>query len=71
MKNQNRKKFLLTGLSLAAVAAFFNWRKQPEKTKNTVTFLTQDGRLVEVDADKLPAIRKVATQTDVKNWIKK
>lgn len=34
-------------------------------------FLTQDGRLVEIDADKVPAAKRVATKADIQNWIKK
>lgn len=71
MEKQNRNKFLLAGLSLAAMATyFFKGGKQPEK-KNPNKFLTQDGRLVEIDADKLPSTKKVATKADVQNWIKK
>jgi len=70
MSYLSRKKFLFSGLSLAAVVAFFKWGNQQEK-KKTVKFLTQDGRLVEIDEDKLPSSKKVATKEDVKNWIKK
>jgi hypothetical protein len=72
MSNQTRKKFLFSGLSLAAVAAFFKWGNQiqPEK-KQTAKFLTQDGKLVEIDVDKLPKAKQAATKEDVQTWIKK
>ena len=70
MSYLSRKKFLFSGLSLAAVAAFFKWGNTSEK-KKTVKFLTQDGKLVEIDADKLPSSKIVATKEDVQNWIKK
>jgi hypothetical protein len=70
MSNLSRKKFLFSGLSLAAVVAFFKWGSQPEK-KKTIKFLTQDGQLVEIDVDKLPSFKTAATKEDVKNWIKK
>jgi hypothetical protein len=70
MSNLSRKKFLFSGLSLGTVAAFFRWGKPPEK-KKTAKFLTQDGKLVEIEVDKLPSSRKAATKEDVKNWIKK
>ena len=70
MSNRSRKKFLLSGISLAAVAAFFKWAPQPEK-KKTAKFLTQDGKLVEIELDKLPSSKKAATKEDVQNWIKK
>ncbi len=69
MKKQTRKNFLLAGVSLAAVAAFFKGT-QPEK-KNTVTFLTQDGKLVQIDASKLPEKKLAASKSDLQNWIKK
>ena len=72
MSNQSRKKFLISGFSLAAVGAFFKWgnQTQPEK-KKTAKFLTQDGKLVEIDLDKLPSTKTAATKEDVQTWIKK
>lgn len=70
MSYLSRKKFLFSGISLAAVATFFRWEKQPEK-KKTAKFLTQDGKLVELEVDKLPSSKKVATKEDVQTWIKK
>lgn len=64
-----RKKFLFAGISLAAVASLFQWRAKPLK-KNTVKFLTQEGKLVEIDADKLPTTKRTATKSDVQYWIK-
>ncbi len=37
----------------------------------TVRMLTQDGRLVDIDASLLSANRKKVTDTELKNWIKK
>jgi len=77
MSNVSRKKFFFSGLSLAAVAAFFKWGNAPEKKKGTqpekktAKFLTQDGKLVEIDLDNLPASKKAATKEDLQNWIKK
>jgi uncharacterized protein with von Willebrand factor type A (vWA) domain len=70
MSNQSRKKFLFSGLSLAALATFFKWGNQPEK-KKTAKFLTQDGKLVEIDVDNLPSSKRAATKEDVQTWIKK
>ncbi|HZX75156.1 MAG TPA: hypothetical protein VFE57_12090 [Cyclobacteriaceae bacterium] len=72
MNNLSRKKFLFSGLSLAAITAFFFKREvKPEEKKQTVKFLTQDGKLVEIDVDKLPSSKKAATKEDLQNWIKK
>jgi len=73
MSKLSRKRFLFTGgISLAAIAAFFSWghQSQPEK-KKTAKFLTQDGKLVEIEIDKMPASRKAATKEDLQSWIKK
>lgn len=72
MNNLSRKKFLFSGLSFAAVVAIFKWKSIPEKKKTaTAKFLTQDGKLVEIDIEKLPFSRKVATKEDVQHWVKK
>ncbi|HEU5290433.1 MAG TPA: hypothetical protein VFU05_07325 [Cyclobacteriaceae bacterium] len=71
MSNLSRKKFLFSGLSLAAVATFFKWGNEPEETKKTAKFLTQDGKLVEIELDRLPTAKKAASKEDVQTWIKK
>jgi hypothetical protein len=51
-----------------AGAAFRPWKnKAPGKT---VKMLTQDGRLVEVDASLLAASRKKVTNKELQNWVK-
>ena len=70
MKNQNRRKFLFAGLSLAAIWASIRFIKQPEPRK-TKKFLTQDGTLVEIDVDKLPGKKVAASKTDIQTWVKK
>ena len=70
MEKQNRRKFLFAGLSLAALLATFRFTKKSEE-KKTIKFLTQDGRLVEIDADKMPTARQAATKQDLQNWVKK
>lgn len=70
MEKLNRKKFLFAGVSLATLGTFFGWKKSPEPSRS-ITFLTKEGKLVELDADKLPIKKKIATQSDLLNWIKK
>jgi hypothetical protein len=70
MKTQGRRKFIVGGLTLAAIWATVRFWKQPEK-KKTMKFLTQDGTLVEVEVDKLPLKKEPASKTDVQNWVKK
>ena len=72
MKKQDRRKFLFAGFSLAAVWATLRFgKKQPEAKPATMKFLTQDGKLVEVDRDKLPIAKRAASKTDIQSWIKK
>ena len=76
MSKLSRKKFFFSGLSLATVAALFKWghhekKQEPQLNAKTAKFLTQDGKLVEIDLDKLPSARKAATKEDVQNWMKK
>ncbi len=70
MKKQTRKSFLFAGLTLTAVTAFLKWGKQPEQPKSTVKFLTQDGKLVEIDSDKLTSAKRSASKEEIQNWIK-
>ena len=72
-KNSNRKKFLLWS---AAVLSSFTVLKlisaNKKEKKNTVRMLTQDGKLVEVDADKLYCgKRKKISDEQLKNWVSK
>ena len=63
---------MFAGISLAAVATFLRWKSKPEeKQKNTVKFLTQEGRLVEIDVDKLPIAKRKVSKEELQNWIKK
>ena len=70
MKKQDRRKFLVTGISLAALWATIRFWKQPEK-KKTMKFLTQDGKLVEIDLDRMPGKKVAASKSDIQNWVKK
>lgn len=79
--NLQRRKFVFGFSTLAAFAAFgrvlglplFNKNNpkavQDEK-KKTVKMLTQDGKLVEVDASLISSKRRISN-TELRNWIKK
>ncbi|MFC4231994.1 hypothetical protein ACFOW1_08835 [Parasediminibacterium paludis] len=43
----------------------------PESKKKTVTMLTQDGRLVEIDATAITSSKKKVSNNELLNWIKK
>jgi len=66
----SRKKFFYSSFGLATVATVFKGEDQPEQ-ETTAKFLTKDGKLVEIDLDKLPSSRKAASKEDVQSWIKK
>ena len=72
-KASTRKKFLLWGaavLSSLTVLKFIPGNKQ--KKKETVKMLTRDGKLVEVDADKLYCgKRKKISDDQLKSWVSK
>jgi hypothetical protein len=70
MKKQDRRKFLVAGVSLAALWTAVRFWKQPEP-KKTRKFLTQDGTLVEIDVDKLSGKKVAASKADIQNWVKK
>ena len=71
-KLQSRKKFLLWSavtLSSVTVLKFFNPGKK--KKTQTVKMLTQDGKLVEVNASAPATKKKKITNKELQNWIKK
>lgn len=79
-KISTRKKFLLGGaaiLTSLTVLKFFSGKKSntpspKNKDASTVKMLTQDGKLVEVDADKLYCgKRKKVSDEQLKTWITK
>jgi hypothetical protein len=75
-----RRKFVL-GLgilsAIAAVAAaidlpfFFKKISKSAPKKKTVRMLTEDGKLVEIDASLITARKKKVTNTELQHWIKK
>lgn len=69
---QSRKTFISVGISVAAILSglrFFILKK--EKKANTVKMLTQDGKLVEIDVEKLSGKRKKISNDELKNWLNK
>ena len=79
-KISSRKKFLVWGAaaltSLTAFKLFAGSKKpafsQDRKKTATVKMLTQDGKLVEVDIEKLYCgKRKKISDEQLKNWVSK
>ena len=79
-KISTRKRFLVWGAtiltSITAIKLFTGSKNsvnsQTEKKSATVKMLSQDGKLVEVDTDKLYCgKRKKITDAELKQWVKK
>ncbi len=73
-KLHSRKQFIGLGISAAAILAalkFWSLPKRKKKSNKTVTMLTQDGQLVEVDVAALPSRKKKITNRELQNWITK
>ena len=83
-KLPSRRKFVwglgimtvFAAISTAVKAPFLSKKKgplfgKPEIKNKTVTMLTQDGRLVQIDGALLAANSKKVTDTELQNWIKK
>ena len=69
---QTRKKFIGLGITAAALLTAFRFFIPGKKKKSeTVTMLTQDGKLVVVDVEALPAKKKKISNKELQNWIKK
>jgi hypothetical protein len=72
-KITSRKKFLLWGatvLSSLTVLKFISGKKQQKN--ETIKMLTQDGKLVEIDREKLyGSKRNKITDEQLKSWVNK
>ena len=55
-------------LFTVAGAAFRPWKNNKEP--KTVKMLTEDGKLVEVDAKFMATSRKIISDKDLQNWVK-
>jgi hypothetical protein len=72
-KIQSRKKFIGVGIAATAfLTAFRFFIPQKKRKTETVKMLTQDGKLVEVDIEKLSCgKRKKISDEQLKNWVKR
>jgi hypothetical protein len=72
-KELSRKKFLFWGLGISTVfvlPAFLRFTKKAPPPK-TVKMLTQDGKLVEVEIQKITGTKTKISNKDIHNWIAK
>lgn len=68
----SRKNFLFWGVSVSAllsIPAFL--RRRIQAKSKTVKMLTEDGKLVEVDATLLPLKKEKLALDDIRKWVHK
>lgn len=66
----NRRKFLgWIAIAGSALAIFSKLSFGRKTEKSPIRMLTQDGRLVEIDRNKIPARKVKATSSQVASWI--
>jgi hypothetical protein len=75
-KTPSRKKFLLWGAAVISSLTVFKFISGIKKKKNdgagkTVTMLTQNGKLVEVDKKLLASSGKKISDEELQKWVKK
>lgn len=64
-----RKNFLLASITVATVSALMGLKRTAVGKKTKMKFLTREGKLVEIDVDRLPASKRPASIADVQQWI--
>ena len=72
-KNFSRKKFLSWGIgitSLLAIPAFFKSSAKKKETK-MVKMLTKDGKLVEIEVEKIPSKKTKMKDAEIHSWVNK
>ena len=68
----SRKKFLFFGVSVSALLGIPSCLRPRDQVKNkTVRMLTEDGKLVEVDATLLPSKKAKLGLSDIRTWVHK
>ena len=68
----SRKSFIIFGVSVSAlfgIPAFLRHRQQA--SVKTVKMLTEDGKLVEIDATLLPSKKQKLALNDIRTWVHK
>jgi hypothetical protein len=71
-KKLSRKNFLSWGVAITSILALpsiFGGKKKKEPKK--VKMLTQDGRLVEIDMENIPAKKQKIKSADIHTWVNK
>ena len=66
----SRKKFVFWGIAILSSITALKFLPSTKKKKETIKMLTQDGRLVEVDKDRIAASKGKITDAELKAWVK-
>ena len=66
---QPRRKLIIWALSIAAAIPLLRLTT-PERKKKTIKMLTQEGKLVEVEPENLPAKRILIGNDELRSWIR-
>ncbi len=70
-KNNSRRKFLWGGLGILSGISLFTFvSSKNKKTSATAKMLTEDGRLVEVDLEKIKRTGNKISDKQVITWVK-
>ena len=67
----SRKKFMIWGVGILASISVLKFAFTPQKKKNTVKMLSEDGTLVEVDLTALQSKKRKVTNDELQKWVKK
>jgi hypothetical protein len=70
-KRQSRKNFIGIGIAAAVFTAFRFLVPEKRNKIKTAKMLTQDGKLVEVDVERLSVKRRKITDEQLKKWVNK
>ena len=67
----SRKQFVVWGLGILSSVTVLKAVFKKDKKKETVKMLTEDGKLVEIDATLLSAKKRKITNSELQAWVKK
>ena len=71
-KPVSRKKFVLWTLGILSALATVKYLFRPtRRNKTTVTMLTQDGKLVEVELSRLSRKKTKIKDAEIHTWVKR
>lgn len=68
---QSRKKFIAWGIGILTFFSIGGIFFRTNKKKKMIKMLSQDGKLVEIDASLLNSPKKKVTDKELQAWVKK